>query len=66
MGIDVTDIFHAGDIGNLGLISGLQRSPGGGNDNPFSILAWETPGTEEPGGLQMVGVPVSFKMLVFS
>ena len=31
-----------------------------------SLLAWETPGTDKPGGLQMVGVPVSFKMLVFS
>ena len=25
---------------------------GGGNDNPISILAWEIPWTEEPGGLQ--------------
>ena len=31
---------------------GLGRSPGGGNGN---ILAWETPWTEEPGGLQSMG-----------
>ena len=27
----------------LVLISGLRRSPGGGNGNPLSILAWENP-----------------------
>ena len=31
-------------------VSGLGRSPGGGNWQP-SILAWEIPWTEEPGGL---------------
>ena len=28
------------------------RSPGEGNAIHSSILAWEIPGTEEPGGLQ--------------
>ena len=28
------------------------RSPGVGNGNPSSILAWKIPWTEEPGGLQ--------------
>ena len=35
--------------GDVGLISGSGRSPGVGND---SNLAWEIPGTEEPGGLE--------------
>ena len=33
-----------------------ERSPGEGNGNPFSILAWEIPWTEEPGGLQSMGL----------
>ena len=36
----------AGDVGSL---SGSGRSPGVGNG---SILAWEVPGTEEPGRLE--------------
>ena len=32
------------------------RSPGEGNGNPLSILAWEIPWTEEPGGLQSMGL----------
>ena len=31
------------------------RSPGEGNGNLLSILAWEVPWTEEPGGLQSMG-----------
>ena len=31
---------------------GLEDSPGEGNGDPSSILAWEIPWTEEPGGLQ--------------
>ena len=27
----------------MGLISGLGRSPGGGNDNPFQHSCWENP-----------------------
>ena len=34
----------------MGLIPGLGRFPGGGHGNPSSILAWEIPRTEEPGG----------------
>ena len=37
--------------GDPGLIPGLGRSPGEENGNPSSILAWEIPRTEEPGGL---------------
>ena len=38
-----------------GLIPGLGRSPGGGNGNHSSILAWEISWTEKPGGLQSMG-----------
>ena len=40
---------------DAGWIPGSGRSPGGGNGNQSSILAWEIPGIEEPGGLQSVG-----------
>ena len=43
------------DTGNMCLIPGLGRSPGGGNGNPLCILAWKIPWTEEPGGLQSLG-----------
>ena len=42
---------NAGDTGDLGSIPGSGRSPGEGNDNHASILAWEIPWTEEPGSL---------------
>ena len=38
--------------GDLGLISGLGRSPEGSMATHSSILAWRIPWTEEPGGLQ--------------
>ena len=37
------------NAGDPGLIPGSGRSPGEGNGNPFGILAWEIPWTEEPG-----------------
>ena len=40
--------YNAGDPGS---IPGLGRSPGEGNGNDSSILAWKTPWTGEPGGL---------------
>ena len=40
----------------MGLIPGLGRSPGEGNATHSSILAWEIPWTEEPGGLQSMGL----------
>ena len=44
------------NVGDLGSISGLGRSPGEGNGNIHSsILAWELPWTEEPGGLWSMG-----------
>ena len=39
------------NVGAMGSIPGLGRSPGGGNNNHSSILAWEIPWIEEPGGL---------------
>ena len=35
---------------------GLGRSPGEGNATHSNILPWRIPGTEEPGGLQSIGL----------
>ena len=50
--------LSAGDSGGMGLIPGLGRSPGKGMATHSSVLAWEIPWTEEPGGLQSVGSQV--------
>ena len=34
---------NAGDTGDAGLIPGLGRSPGGGNDNPLQYSCLENP-----------------------
>ena len=34
---------------------GQEDPPGEGNANPLSILAWEIPWAEEPGGLESMG-----------
>ena len=41
---------------DLGLISGLGRSPGKGNGKPLQYLAWRIPWTEGPCRLQSVGL----------
>ena len=46
---------NAGDTGDMGLILGLGRSPGGGNAIRSSILAWNIPRAEEPGRLPSMG-----------
>ena len=50
---------NAGNIRDVRLIPGLGRSPGEGNGNHSSVLAWEIPWTEKSGeqskGLQRVG-----------
>ena len=46
----------AGDIRDAGLIPGSGRSPGGGITTYSSILPWRIPQTEEPGGLQFMGL----------
>ena len=43
---------NAGEERDAGLIPGSGRLSGGGHGNPPRILAWETPWTEETGGLQ--------------
>ena len=44
------------NAGDAGLIPGPGISPGEGNGNLSSILAWEITWTEEPGGLQFTGL----------
>ena len=45
----------AGDIRDMGLIPGLEDSPGEGNDYPFEYSCLQNPMDREPGGLQSVG-----------
>ena len=47
---------NAGNVRDMGSIPGSGKSPGGGNGNPHQHLAWRIPRTEEPGGLQSVGL----------
>ena len=42
---------NAGDVRDAVLIPESERSPGGGNGNHSSILAWRIPWTDEPDGL---------------
>ena len=37
------------NVGDLGLIPGLGRSPGEGNGNPLQYSAWKIPWTGKPG-----------------
>ena len=43
------------NVGDECSFPGLGRSPGESNGNPSSILVWEIPWTEQPGGLQYMG-----------
>ena len=45
----------ARNAGDLGSIPGWGRSPGEGNDNPLHYSCLVNP-TEEPGGLQSIGL----------
>ena len=45
----------AGDVRDTGLIPGSGRSRGGGHGNPLQYSCLKNP-TEEPGGLQSVGL----------
>ena len=47
---------NAVDMENVTLIPGLGRSPRGGNGNPLQYSCQEYPWTEEPGGLQSLGL----------
>ena len=46
---------NAGDVKDTGLIPGLGRSPGEGNNNPLQYSGLENPMTEEPGRIQSTG-----------
>ena len=46
------DKESACNVGDLGLISGLGRSPEEGIATQSSILAWRIPWAEKPDGLQ--------------
>ena len=43
---------NLGDADHVGTIPGLGRFPGEGMASHSGILAWRTPWTEEPDGLQ--------------
>jgi len=43
-----------GDTGDVGLIPGSETPPEEEMVTHSSILAWEIPGSEEPGGLQSI------------
>ena len=47
---------NAGDIRDMGLILGQEDPLGKGMVTHSSILAWRIPRTEEPGGLQSMGL----------
>ena len=46
----------AGDVRDTGPIYGSRRSQGEVTATHSTILAWEIPWTEEPGGLQSIGL----------
>ena len=48
------------NAGDLDLIAGLGKCPGGEMATHSSILAWERLWTEEPGGLQSMGLQKSW------
>ena len=43
------------NAGDLGLIPGVGRYPGGGHSNPLQYSCLENTRTEEPGGVQTIG-----------
>ena len=49
-------LANAGDLRDMGSIHGSGRSPGGGHGNPLQYYCLANPWTEEPGGLQFVGL----------
>ena len=51
------------NVGDVASIPGSGRSPREGKGNPLQYLAWEIPRTEEPGGLQSMGLQKSWTQL---
>ena len=49
-------LVNAGDIKDVGAIPGLGRFPGKGHGNPLQYSCMGNPWTEEPGGLQSIGL----------
>ena len=47
---------NAGDIRDMGMIPGSGRPPGGGEGNPPQYSCLENPWTEQPSGLQSIGL----------
>ena len=47
---------NAGDTRVMGSVPGLGRSPEEGNGNPLQYSCLENPWTEEPDGLQSIGL----------
>ena len=47
---------NAGDVRDVGSIPGLGKPLGGGHGSPLQFSCWRIPWTEEPGGLQSVGL----------
>ena len=47
---------NAGDIRDASSMPGSGRSPGEGRGNPLEHSCWRSPWTEEPGGLQSIGL----------
>ena len=43
-------------VGDLGSIPRLGKSPGERNGYPLQNYSWDSPWTEEPGGLQSMGL----------
>ena len=51
---------NAGDAGDMGLISGSGRSPGGRNGNPLEYSCLKNSLERDPGWLQSVGCKESY------
>ena len=52
----VKNLPARGDAGDTGSIPGSGRFPGGGDGNPFLYSCLKIPWTEEPGGIQSMGL----------
>ena len=51
------------NVGDLGSIPGLERSQGKGMAACSSILAWRSPWTEQPDGLQSMGPDMTERLM---
>ena len=58
--------YNAGDAGDMGLIPGLGRSPGGGHGNPLQCSCLENPTDRGAWGATVHGVSKESDMTVHS